>query len=104
MLRSTVQSLIAGGSAQPGELLQADQEALALQDRRDELNRDVAVARAKLRRWIGNEADQPLQGGVPSLNLVAPHLQQRIASHPESVSYTHLDVYKRQVDPLSTRY
>jgi len=83
MLRSTVQSLIAGGSAQPGELLQADQEALALQDRRDELNRDVAVARAKLRRWIGNEADQPLQGGVPSLNLVAPHLQQRIASHPE---------------------
>ena len=32
MLRSTVQSLIAGGSAQPGELLQADQEALALQD------------------------------------------------------------------------
>ena len=83
MLRSTVQSLIAGGSAQPGELLQADQEALALQDRRDELNRDVAVARAKLRRWIGNEADQPLQGGVPNLNLVAPHLQQRIASHPE---------------------
>ena len=83
MLRSTVQSLIAGGSAQPGELLQADQEALALQDRRDELNRDVAVARAKLRRWIGNEADQPLQGDVPNLNLVAPHLQQRIASHPE---------------------
>ena len=83
MLRSTVQSLIAGGSAQPGELLQADQEALALQDRRDELNRDVAVARAKLRRWIGNEADQPLQGGVPNLSLEAPHLPQRIASHPE---------------------
>jgi cobalt-zinc-cadmium efflux system outer membrane protein len=83
MLRSTVQSLIAGGSAQPGELLQADQEALALQDRRDELNRDVAIARAKLRRWIGNEADQPLTGNVPSLSLEAPHLQHRLAQHPD---------------------
>ncbi len=83
LLRSTVQSLIAGGSAQPGELLQADQEALALQDRRDELSRDVAIARAKLRRWIGNEADQLLAGDVPSLSLDAPHLQHRLAQHPD---------------------
>lgn len=83
LLRSTVQSLIAGGNAQPGELLQADQEALALQDRRDELSRDVAIARAKLRRWIGNEADQLLAGGVPSLSLDALHLQHRLAQHPD---------------------
>ena len=83
MLRSTVQSLIAGGSAQPGELLQADQEALALQDRRDELSRDAAIARAKLRRWIGNEADQPLEGDVPGLSLAVQHLQQGMALHPE---------------------
>ncbi|MCT1346565.1 TolC family protein [Pseudomonas aeruginosa] len=83
LLRSTVQSLIAGGSAQPGELLQADQEALALQDRRDELSRDVAIARAKLRRWIGNEADQLLAGDVPNLSLDAPHLQHRLAQHPD---------------------
>lgn len=83
MLRSTVQSLIAGGSAQPGELLQADQEALVLQDRRDELSRDAAIARAKLRRWIGNEADQPLEGDVPGMSLAVPHLQQGMALHPE---------------------
>jgi outer membrane protein, heavy metal efflux system len=83
MLRSTVQAQIAGGDAQPGELLQADQEALALQDRRDELSRDVAITRAKLRRWIGNEADQPLTGDAPDLSLEAAHLQQRMASHPE---------------------
>lgn len=82
MLRSTVQSLIAGGSAQPGELLQADQEALTLQDRRDELSRDVAIARAKLRRWIGNEADQPMAGDAPTLSLEVPHLQ-RMTLHPE---------------------
>ena len=82
MLRSTVQSLIAGGSAQPGELLQADQEALTLQDRRDELSRDVAIARAKLRRWIGNEAEQPMAGDAPTLSLEVPHLQ-RMTLHPE---------------------
>lgn len=82
-LRSTVQSLIAGGSAQPGELLQADQEALALQDRRDELSRDAAIARAKLRRWIGSAADQPLEGHAPALSLAMPHLQQGMALHPE---------------------
>lgn len=82
MLRSTVQSLIAGGTAQPGELLQADQEALTLQDRRDELSRDVAIARAKLRRWIGNEADQPMAGDAPTLSLEVPHLQ-RMTLHPE---------------------
>jgi outer membrane protein, heavy metal efflux system len=82
-LRSTVQSLIAGGNAQPGELLEADQEALALQDRRDELDRDVAIARAKLRRWIGNEADQPLLGEVPTLGLELSHPRQRMALHPE---------------------
>lgn len=83
MLRSTVQARIAGGNAQPGELLEADQQALALQDRRDELSRDVAIARAKLRRWIGAEADQPLSGDAPALSLAAAHLQQRMSAHPE---------------------
>lgn len=83
MLRSTAQARIAGGSAQAGELLQADQEALLLQDRRDELSRDVAKARATLRRWIGNAADQPLGGNAPDLSLEAAHLQQSMVAHPE---------------------
>jgi len=43
------------GSAQPGRLatLPGHQEALALADRRDELNRDVAVARANACRLAG---------------------------------------------------
>ncbi|MEO4046515.1 TolC family protein [Pseudomonas sp. CAU 1711] len=82
-LRSTVQALIAGGRAQPGELLRADQAALALQDRRDELERDVALARARLRRWIGDEAERPLAGDAPSLGLAMPPARQRLVRHPE---------------------
>ena len=83
LLRSTVQAMIAGSSAQAGELLQADQEALTLADRRDELRRDAAIARAKLRRWIGDEARLPLAGTPPPLSLDIPDLPHRLAEHPE---------------------
>jgi len=69
MLRSTVQSAIAGVVLSLAELLAGDQEAFALQDRETRLNRDVAVALAQAaRRWIGNEARSALQGGVPNLS------------------------------------
>lgn len=83
LLRSTVQALIAGGTAQAADLLQADQEALNLEDRRDELQRDAAVARAKLRRWIGDAADLPLAGTAPQLALQLPQGPGRLSEHPE---------------------
>lgn len=83
LLRATVQSLIAGGTASSSELLQADEQALTLEDRRDQLVRDVAVARAELRRWIGAAASEPLQGNPPVLNLTVPQLQHRLNEHPD---------------------
>ncbi|SDU27962.1 Outer membrane protein TolC [Pseudomonas pohangensis] len=83
LLRATVQSLIAGGSASPTELLQADELALTLEDRRDQLQRDVAVARAALRRWIGAAATEPLVGNPPVFQLSVPQLHQRLHEHPE---------------------
>lgn len=83
LLRSTVQALIAGGNAQAADLLQADQEALSLEDRRDELQRDAAVARAQLRRWIGDAADLPLAGTPPQLPLQLPQGPGRLSEHPE---------------------
>ena len=83
LLRSAIQALIAGNSARSSELLQADQEALTLEDRRDELDRDVAIARATLRRWVGDDASQPLAGTPPALSLEVPHLQHRLGEHPD---------------------
>ncbi|MDB5980774.1 MAG: transporter [Pseudomonas sp.] len=83
LLRSTTQARIAGGGVQASDVLQADQEALALEDRRDELTRNVAMARAKLRRWIGNDASQPLLGVPPTLNMSLPHVGHRLDQHPD---------------------
>lgn len=83
LLRTSMQSRIAGGGAQASDVLQADQEALTLEDRRDELTRNVAMARAKLRRWIGNDASQPLSGVPPVLNMSLPHVGHRLDQHPD---------------------
>ncbi|NWA03613.1 TolC family protein [Pseudomonas gingeri] len=82
LLRNTTASRIAGGAA-PGDLLQADQEALNLADRRDELVQNIATARAKLRRWIGADADQPLQDGPPTWAPILPHTQHALGRHPD---------------------
>ncbi|WP_338525525.1 TolC family protein [Pseudomonas batumici] len=83
LLRSTTPSRIAAGTAQAGDLLQADQEALALADRRDELLQNIAMARAKLRRWIGADADQPLADGPPTWGPILPHTQHTLGRHPD---------------------
>jgi len=54
---------VAGGSAQASDSLAAQQEALALSDRRDDLRRDRSKARAMLRRWVGR-AEERAQGFV----------------------------------------
>ncbi|MGV8920766.1 MAG: TolC family protein [Pseudomonas sp.] len=83
LLKSSTPARIAAGNAQSSDLLMADQQALTLEDRRDELVRNVAMARAKLRRWIGPEADQPLSGEPPALNLASSHSQHGLERHPD---------------------
>ena len=61
-LQDSLPARIAGGTAQAADLLMARQEALALSDRRDDLQRDRSKARAMLRRWVGARADEALQG------------------------------------------
>lgn len=62
---STLDARVANGKAMPADKLMARQEALALADRRDEAARDVAKARATLRRWVGARADEPLADVCP---------------------------------------
>ena len=72
LLRRSVQALVAGGSVQPVDLLEADQEALLLAERREQLQRDIRMARASLARWIGPAASQPLSGPPPPLTPLQP--------------------------------
>nr|WP_325169000.1 TolC family protein [Melaminivora jejuensis] len=86
-LQDSLLARVAGGSAQAGDLLTAQQEALALSDRRDDLQRDRSKARAMLRRWVGPRADESLQGGTGPLIHPVAQLRAELSSHAELALY-----------------
>ena len=86
-LQDSLPARVAGGSAQAGDLLAAQQEALALSDRRDDLQRDRSKARAMLRRWVGPRADESLQGGTGPLIHPVAQLRAELSSHAELALY-----------------
>lgn len=83
LLQDTLPARIAAGSAAPGDLTMARQEALLLADRADDLARDLRKARAELRRWIGARADAPLAGGVPQTPVDGDRLRAALPHHAE---------------------
>lgn len=83
LLQRTVPARVAAGTAAPPEGPAARLEALALEDRRDDLARERARARADLRRYVGAAADEPLDG-PPVLAVPAPQaLRERLPKHAE---------------------
>lgn len=82
-LQQSLPGRIAGGSARAADMLAARQAALALADRRDDLRRDGATARAGLRRWVGTRADEPLTGGPQALLRPVEQLRRDVAQHAE---------------------
>lgn len=87
VLQDTVAARIAAGKAMPAERMMARQDALALADRRDDARRDVAKARAALRRWVGARADEPLEGGPPALAVQADEVRAGLHRHAEVLPY-----------------
>ncbi len=87
LLRDTIAARVAAGRAMPAESTMARQEALALADRRDELERELRRARASLARWLGPEADAPLAGDPPSLPVDRAALQAGVERHADLLAY-----------------
>jgi outer membrane protein TolC len=87
LLQDTLDARIAAGGAMPADRTMARLEALALADRRDDAERDVAKARAALRRWVGARADDALEG-APVLPSVSPEqVRADIHRHAEIAPY-----------------
>jgi len=85
--QDTLDARIASGKAMPAERTMARQEALMLADRRDDAERDVAKARAALRRWVGTRADEALDGEPPALALQAEAVRAGLHRHAEIAPY-----------------
>lgn len=87
IVQDTLDARIAAGRALPAEHTLARQEALALADRRDDAQRDVAKARAALRRWVGVRADEALQGEPPAPSVQADAVRAGLHRHAEVAPY-----------------
>lgn len=87
LLQGTLDARIAGGRAMPADATMARQEALTLADRRDDVVRDVAKARAALRRWVGPRADEPLDGDAAVPAVSAEQVRADIHRHAEIAPY-----------------
>lgn len=74
---------LAGAQGMVTDALLPRQEAIALANRRDELERDLAVADARLLRWVGASHRQTIAGGPPSFVINADSLRQHVEHHPE---------------------
>lgn len=102
LLLATLDARIAAGRAMPADKLMARQEALALADRRDEAGRDVAKARATLRRWVGERANEPLAGEPPLQAQPADEARAAIHRHAELAPFDAMramaDAEAREMD------
>lgn len=87
LFSKAVSARLAGGKGLTADSVLPKQEAVALADDEDLLRRDQAVARAELRRWIGEAASQPLTGEWPRWSDDLSHYQHNLERHPELQIY-----------------
>ncbi len=87
LLGRTVEATLAGGAGSPADALLPRREAAELADRRDELEVALHQATAKLRRWVGEQAEEPLEGASPALTVNAAELRSRLDEHPALTAF-----------------
>ncbi|SDS54691.1 Outer membrane protein TolC [Halopseudomonas xinjiangensis] len=83
LLEKAVGASLAGGAGLSSDSIAPRQEALELANQEDLLRRDEAIARAELRRWIGDAAGQALTGDWPQWTDDLSHYQHNLERHPE---------------------
>jgi outer membrane protein TolC len=82
-LASILTAQVASGRSEAVESIEQRQELARLEDRRDDVRRDIAKATAALRQVIGPGAEDPLAGAAPDMSIDAGHLRDSMEKHPE---------------------
>ncbi|WP_262927185.1 TolC family protein [Phytohalomonas tamaricis] len=83
LLTTTVQAQIASGSAPLTDSVLAKQAVAELADRRDALESERIAAIAELRRYVGEAANEPLEGAPPSFDFSPEALRASVKRYPE---------------------
>ena len=90
LLVQTTQAQVTGGHGMPADMTMTRQEMVLLADRRDELTRRRARARAALVRFVGASAGDTLAGDPPAFNIDPQTLRTHLHRHPELAVYEPL--------------
>ena len=80
---SAVQAQLAAGRGLPADVVEPQQEAADIADRRDELAAQIAKSKAVLKRWVGVVAEDSLLGEPPPLAVDSSHLREHVHEHPD---------------------
>lgn len=83
LLAEAARSRVAAGRGLALDTVLPRQEAAALEDRHDQLERERSDAQAALTRWIGAAGAEPLAGAAPAWPITPATLLQRLHQHPE---------------------
>lgn len=83
LLGNAVRAQLQAGKGMAADALLPQQEAIALANRRDELQRDISLADAALQRWTGVTIPVVLSGEPPVFAVDADQLRQHVEHHPE---------------------
>lgn len=81
LMKKTAPAQLAAGKINPSDISAIELDALALADRRDELQREAAQSRALLRRWAGDAASA--RGPAPEFTVDQPYLLATLERNPE---------------------
>ena len=87
LLTDTVRAQIAGGRAQPADAVTPKQEAAQLAEQQDDLNLQRTQARAALKRWIGNAANEKPVGRLPEWPVDTSSYSHKLQHHPELAAF-----------------
>ena len=86
-LAAAARARLGGGAGSVGDAISAEIEAARIEDRRADLAAAVIAARADLRRWLGEAADQALSVEAPTFAIDAEQLRHHLRRHPELASF-----------------
>lgn len=78
---------LSSGAGSVDDAIAAEIEAARLEDRVATLHADAARARAELRRWIGDAADEDLSASAPTFEIDPEHMRQHLRRHPELAAF-----------------
>ena len=78
LLIKATEARVARGPVLAADAVLVRQEHAHLAERREEIDRDVARAKAGLRRWVGSAAERPLEGGPPEFTIDATAVRNKL--------------------------